>query len=236
MDSCGGSLLKARARGLLVLLCLLAMGSYLTAPARAGEKAAESAAGTPALSGAVSAGTAPEAGAGKPATGKPGKAHSLPITITADTMKADRTTKTVVFKGNVEAREDFLLCSDELHMEYKGANEVRKIDALGHVRIYRETGVAVADHAEYDRQEHTLLLTGEARIEGCADTVSGDRITLYLDDNSALVEGERGGRVRAVIIPDKKCAGAGTAGKGGGTGAAPSRVIDVKSTHCKGTR
>ncbi len=167
------------------------------------------------------------------AEGKAGKTGKTAITITSDTMRADRTSKTVVFKGDVEAREDFLLCSDELHMKYTDANEVKKIDARGHVRIYRPSGVARSKRAIYDRSEHTLLLTGNAVIERCADTVRGDRITLYLDDDSALVEGTNNGRVRAVIVPEKKCPGEGD--EKGGAGAA-SGVIDVKGTHCKSSR
>ncbi len=171
------------------------------------------------------------------------KARSIPIVITADTMKADRTSKTVVFKGKVEAREDFLLCSDELRMEYEGANDVRKIDAIGNVRIYRASGLARADRAVFDRRVHTLLLTGNAVIERCTDTVHGDRITLYLEDDSALVEGLRGGRVKARIIPQSHC----SEGKSGGKGSvkdpakdaakdAATGVIDVKNTHCYGSR
>jgi lipopolysaccharide transport protein LptA len=173
------------------------------------------------------------------------KARSIPIVITANTMKADRTSKTVVFKGDVEAREDFLLCSDELRMEYEGANDVRKIDAIGNVRIYRASGLARAERAVFD------ILTGNAVIERCTDTVHGDRITLFLEDDSALVEGLRGGRVKARIIPQSHC----SEGKSGGKGSvkdpakvpakdpakdaakdAATGVIDVKNTHCYGSR
>ncbi len=171
----------------------------------------------------------------RPGDGKGKKTRSIPIVITADTMKADRTTKTVVFKGDVEAREDFLLCSDELRMEYEGKNEVRKIDAIGHVRIYRASGVARAERAVYDRRVHTLLLTGNASVERCADTVRGGRITLYLDDDSALVEGLGSGRVKARIIPESDCPGVGTEKKDG-AGSAPKGIIDVENTHCKGAR
>ncbi len=166
---------------------------------------------------------------------KAAKARRTPIVITADTMKADRTSKTVVFKGDVEAREDFLLCSDELRMEYEGANDVSRIDARGNVRIYRASGAARAERAVFDRRAHTLLLTGNAVIERCTDTVHGDRITLYLEDDSALVEGLRGGRVKARIIPESHCAQGG-ADKKGADGASSAGIIDVKNTHCYGSR
>jgi len=163
----------------------------------------------------------------------PRKDKAVPITITSDSMKADRTSKTVIFKGDVEARENFLLCSDELEMHYGKSNDVKNIDARGHVRIFRSSGVASSERAKYDRVKHILLLTGNAVIERCADTVRGDRITLYLDDDSALVEGAKNGRVKAVIIPEKKCADEGKLTK---SGAADSGGMDVKNTHCKGSR
>jgi len=171
---------------------------------------------------------------GKAAKG--GEAGQTPITITSQSMKADRTSKTIVFKGDVEAREDFLLCSDELYMHYTDSNEVQKIDARGHVKIYRAAGFARAKRAVYDRVEHTLLLTGDAVIERCSDTVKGDKITLYLDDDSALVEGLNKGRVTAVIVPGKKCAGEVAGKKGGVDNGAADGVFDVKNTHCNFSR
>ncbi len=152
---------------------------------------------------------------------------SGPIVITSRTMKADRTARTVVFKGDVEAREDFLLCSDELYMNYSKTNDVQKIDARGHVRIFRDTGIARADKAVYNRQDHILILSGNAVVERCADIVTGDKITLYLDDDSALVEGSENGRVKAVIVPDKECAG--TFGEKG-------VEVNAKDSLCKSPR
>ncbi len=167
------------------------------------------------------------AAGGKASRGSIGGVSRAPITITSKSMHADRTARTIVFKGDVEAREDFLLCSDELYLNYTGANEVRKIDARGNVRIFRDTGLARAVRAVYDRQEHTLVLSGKAVIERCADIVRGDKITLYLDDDSALVEGANKGRVKAVIVPDKKC---------DGTFGAKGVKIDAKDSLCKKSR
>ncbi|MFQ5353939.1 MAG: LptA/OstA family protein [Thermodesulfobacteriota bacterium] len=163
-----------------------------------------------------------EASAGE--RGKGSAAEKPPITITSKTMHADRTARTVIFKGDVEAREDFLLCSDELHMSYTGANVVQKIDARGNVRIFRDKGKAISEQAVYDRVRHILILTGSPVVERCADTVRGDKITLYLDDDSVLVEGAENGRVKAVIVPDKKC---------NGTGDKKGVVKDAKDFSCK---
>ncbi len=54
------------------------------------------------------------------------------------------------------------------------------------------------------------MLTGSAVVFECGDTVRGERIEVYLDEDRAVVDGRAGpegsGRVRAVIKPQKSCA------------------------------
>jgi lipopolysaccharide export system protein LptA len=150
------------------------------------------------------------------------------LTVISDKMEADNTARVVVFKGNVEAEEDFFLCSDELRISYGDKDEVSEIVALGNVRIFQEGKTATSEKAVYDHVERTLVLTGSPVVEQCADTVTGDRIVFYIDDDKALVEGSGGGRVRAVIMPDKKCPeGAALVPGGKGNG---------EETRCKRTR
>lgn len=145
------------------------------------------------------------------------------IIVTSERLEAYRKEKVVIFKGNVEAREDFLMCSDELRLRYGEGGEVREIEARGNVRIYREDSKATSRSAHYDRAERKLVLTGDAEVERCADTVKGDRVTYYLDTGRALVDSGGGERVRAVIMPGKKC----TEKKAGPV---------EKVTHCKRPR
>ncbi|GMR04727.1 MAG: hypothetical protein BMS9Abin23_0632 [Thermodesulfobacteriota bacterium] len=135
----------------------------------------------------------------------PAPEKRAPIVVTSDTMEASRNDRLVIFRGNVSAREDFLMCSDELYLRYNDANEIREIDARGGVRIFRDQDTSVSDRAVYDRISRVMVLTGNAEVVRCADTVKGDKITFYLDDDRAFVEGGEDGRVSAVIMPDKKC-------------------------------
>lgn len=137
------------------------------------------------------------------------------LTVSSDRMEADNTSRIVVFKGNVEAVEDFLLCSDELRINYGKKDEISEIVATGKVRIFQEGKTAKSDKAIYDRVKRTLVLTGSPVVEQCADIVTGDKIIFYIDDDRALVEGSDGGRVRAVIMPDKKCSDGTPSGQGG---------------------
>lgn len=149
-----------------------------------------------------------------------------PVTITSDMMEAKKEENIVFFKGNVEAVEDFTLCSDELTVHYGDANEVNKIIAHGGVRIFHGDKTATSDTAVYNRGERTIVLTGSPQVNQCGGTVKGDKITVYIDRDNALIESETGGRVRAVIMPDKKCRDKGASEeKGAG-----------EETRCKGPR
>lgn len=149
-----------------------------------------------------------------------------PITVTSDSMEADTKENLVIFKGNVEAIESFTLCSDELYVRYDDAKQVSEIKAKGNVRIFQDGRSAASREAVFSNKERTIVLTGEPQVKQCKDTVKGDKITIYVDQKNALVESGGGGRVKAVIMPDKNCAGA------GGT----AEKTTSEETRCKGPR
>ncbi len=145
---------------------------------------------------------AQEAGGG----GKKGELKN-PLTIYASLMEVDNSSGKVIFRGDVDAREDFILCSDELHIHYNDAREVTDIIAIGHVRLLQEGKVARGGRATYERVDGTMILTENPSITQCSDKVTGTRITFNIDNETALVEGGKDGRVRAVIMPEKECSG-----------------------------
>ncbi len=127
-----------------------------------------------------------------------------PITVTSDSMEAYNKKNLVIFKGNVEAIEDFTLCSDELDVHYDDARQVNDIEARGNVRIFQDDRTATSREAVFSNKERTIVLTGDPQVKQCKDTVKGDKITIYVDQKNALVEKGSGGQVQAVIMPDKK--------------------------------
>ncbi len=159
---------------------------------------------------------AKDAGDGKNAHAHAGSAKEKPrkpVTVTSDSMEADRSKKFVVFNGNVTAVEDFTVCSDTLYVYYDANNEVSDIEAQGNVVIFQADKTSRSGKARYDRKNRTVVLTGgHPQIQQCADTVKGERITVYLDEDKAVVESAAGGRVKAVIMPEKKCEDHGPAG------------------------
>lgn len=128
-----------------------------------------------------------------------------PLRVTSDTMEADRGSRTVTFRGNVVAEEGVTICSDELSLSYGTGEEITEIKATGNVKILDGTKRASGDRATYDRKAKVVVISGGALASQCTDTVGGEKITFYLDTDDVIIDGGEGGRVRAVIMPEKEC-------------------------------
>ncbi len=129
---------------------------------------------------------------------------NLPITIKSNDLAADNKGKTAVFSGKVVAKQgDVTIFCDRMTVYYgKNQGDVDKIEADGNVRIVQENRTGVAAHALYESRQGRITLTGgNPKIMQGADTVSGETITYFIDDERSSVSG---GRVEAVIHPKSK--------------------------------
>ncbi|MFZ0611251.1 MAG: lipopolysaccharide transport periplasmic protein LptA [Desulfobacterales bacterium] len=148
------------------------------------------------------------------ATAQVGKSATpaQPITITADQLVSDDTSKTAEFSGNVKVvRGEYTLTADRLVVSYKkgepaaapnsmGRTNIREVAAEGNVRIFSTELTAAAQRAVYDAGERTLVLSGDAStVTSGAASVSGARITLFLDTARFEVSGGPAERVRGVF-------------------------------------
>lgn len=169
-----GKIGRTAGRGTVCLLALLALSAWSRSP-----QAAE--------------------GRGARAEGQ----GNLPIEITADRLLADSGKETVTFEGNVRAKQgEVTLFSDRLFAEYQGAGRaVEKITAEGRVRVIYAGKEARADRAVFFNQEQRIVLSGEAALVQGEDSLKGDTVTIFLQENRSVVTGGEGGRVRAVIHP-----------------------------------
>lgn len=131
-------------------------------------------------------------------------ATNLPITIKSNELSADNKGKTAVFSGKVVAKQgDITIFCDRMTVYY-GSNQgdVDKIEADGNVRIVQENRTGLASHAVYESRLGRITLSGGSpKVMQGADTVSGEIITYFLDDERSSVSG---GRVEAVIHPQPK--------------------------------
>jgi len=127
-------------------------------------------------------------------------------------MEALDQSRTVIFTGHVVAtKENFILHSDKLKVFYnktqgkKQGNEtkrvIKKIVALGHVRISKGKRVGIGQKAVYDKAAEKITITGAAQVWEGANRVSGNRIIFFLNEDRSVVEGDAKTKVQAIVYP-----------------------------------
>jgi lipopolysaccharide export system protein LptA len=141
------------------------------------------------------------------------KTNEAPIVINADSLEMDDQQKIVIFKGNVNAKEqDFVIDCEKMVLHYKDQStgqksetsqiNIDKIIATGKVIITRPGGgLATAEKALYYPVEEKVVLTGKPKVQQGNDFVQGSKITLFLKESRSVVESTKGDKVRAVYFP-----------------------------------
>lgn len=134
------------------------------------------------------------------------------IVIHSKTMEMDNSLMFITFLGDVKAiRSDFVIDCDKMLAYYDktsdqqeengGTPNMKKIVAMGNVTINRaDGGVATSEMATYFQDEDIMILTGDPTVKRGTDVVNGDRITIFLNEDRVLVEGEEKG-VTVTISP-----------------------------------
>lgn len=150
-----------------------------------------------------------------------------PIHVVADRLEVDNKAQVANFIGNVKAVQgDVTINSDSLEVHYDrdaaeaaqapakpagqenqglmdGGGKVRKVVAIGHVKVVQKDRVAVGRIATYWAGARKILLEGEATVWRGKNQVSGEQITVFLDDDRSIVHGKPGKRVAVTIIPEQ---------------------------------
>ena len=106
-----------------------------------------------------------------------------PTVITAERIEFDYKEMVAVFDEDVNVKnEQFVMLADRVLVFLEGTNDVRQLLAMGHVALTNENRSAVCDRAVYTRATQQIVLTGDAKLQREGDSVSGDRITIWLND------------------------------------------------------
>ncbi|KMY66859.1 hypothetical protein AAU61_12795 [Desulfocarbo indianensis] len=165
-----------------------------------------------------------------PQTAEPASSDQ-PIHVVSDSLEVDNKTQVAVFIGAVKATQgDVTIVSDKLEVYYDrdaedkakkpeqpksgedqggapgimdGGGKVRKVIALGHVKITQKDRVAVGRKATYWAGGRKMLMEGQATVWRGQNQVSGEQITVFMDQDRAVVHGEPGKRVAVTIQPKK---------------------------------
>ncbi|RII26584.1 MAG: lipopolysaccharide transport periplasmic protein LptA [Geobacter sp.] len=139
--------------------------------------------------------------------------NDQPIKIKSNELFTDNAAGTATFVGKVVARQgDLVIYSDRLIVHYADKDkEVDRVEAFGNVRIVQENRRGEADHAVYERQLAKITLDGgKPKVSQGEDTVTGEVITYFLNDEKSVATGGKTGRVEATIQPKSKGRNVGT--------------------------
>lgn len=128
-----------------------------------------------------------------------------PLEITSQQLEVFQEEQRSIFSGAVVAQQgEMTLYTDQLTVIFDGQNDVSRIEAAGNVRIEEPLRTARGSNAVFDREADTLILSGNAEVVQGENRITGDEITLFIGQNRSIVKSHDTGRVRAVILPEKK--------------------------------
>lgn len=127
-----------------------------------------------------------------------------PINIEADHMTSTEKTSSVLFTGNVDAKQgDVRIRADEMTVYYtkkgeKKGNEakeptqqVEKLICIGNVEVTRQEWLGTGKKMIYLSEERQVILIDNAKAWQGQNVVSGSKIIYYLDEGRSEVIGGR---------------------------------------------
>ena len=153
----------------------------------------------------------------------PGGDSGLPVDVTADSMEYSADKNTVVFHGNVEAiRGDFKMWSDKLTLMLKSkgnkdekpakkansmanaAGDLDRVIAEKNVRFKNGAQHGTSDKATFFAQKNILVLEGDPVLHDGDNSIRGNVIRYFLNENRSVIEGSPKKRVHAIFSNEKK--------------------------------
>ena len=152
----------------------------------------------------------------------PGGDSNLPVDVTADNMVYNADKNTVIFQGRVEAvRGEFTMWSDTLTLYLKSrtdasqknknaasqamqGSDLDRIVAEKNVRFKNGTQTGTAQKATYYSAKNLLVLEGNPILHDGDNSIRGNVIRYYVDENRSVVEGSPKQRVHAVFSSNDK--------------------------------
>lgn len=144
-----------------------------------------------------------------------------PIDVSADRLEFNYGQGLLHYDGNVvvvHAGATIHAHSLDVSFDPEGARSLKKITARGAVEVVHGDESAHGELAEYDPAAATIVLTQNARLGSGPNSVSGEKVVIYLNERRAVVLGggsgsataaapgspasaAPGGRIKAVFLP-----------------------------------
>lgn len=149
----------------------------------------------------------------------PGADADLPVDVTADNMEYRADNSTVVFRGKVEAvRGEFKMWSETLTLVLKGEKkdgeqadkkasqngDLDRIIAEQNVRFQNGSQNGSAQKATFLAKQNILVLEGDPVLHDGDNSIRGNVIRYFINENRSVVEGSTKKRVHAVFSNENK--------------------------------
>lgn len=120
--------------------------------------------------------------------------------ITSERLTYDQQKGYALFEKDVVVVDPGLrLKADRLTVRFNESNDAEFIEAEGRVVIEQEDTTAWAGKATYEVSTGKIFLEESPRIKRGRDTLEGDTITFWRDDNKMICEPQ----ARLVLYPEK---------------------------------
>ncbi|MBN2219087.1 MAG: lipopolysaccharide transport periplasmic protein LptA, partial [Kosmotogaceae bacterium] len=123
-----------------------------------------------------------------------------PVKITSKNLEADNKRNEVTFRENVVAKQgDMVIFSDVMKVKYETKGGIRRIEAIGNVKMKQEDRIATGEKIVFYNAEQKIVMTGNPRIWQDDNLISCDKVTVFLKDDKILFEG----KVDSTIYPKR---------------------------------
>jgi lipopolysaccharide export system protein LptA len=134
-----------------------------------------------------------------------------PIAVSADSLVYDNRTRVLTYSGGVVATQgDMKLESQTLTvaLDDQADSRLKEVVASGAVRLSKGARWATAGRAVFDQTRRTVVLSDNAVLHDGLNQVSGEQVTVYLDEERSEVKGGNG-RVKALLFPSQSATAGG---------------------------
>jgi lipopolysaccharide export system protein LptA len=106
------------------------------------------------------------------------------LRIEADRSQWDLKGRTVLFEGNVRTtRGEMHMVCDQLDVQLGEGDAIETAAAQGAIRVTHAERVATGERAELFADRGELIITGNPIVVEGGNSLAGERITLWLDDD-----------------------------------------------------
>ncbi len=119
-----------------------------------------------------------------------GRKAQGPTRITSDRLEFDYKDYVALFDGNVKVADpQFVLTANKMLVFFENTNDVRRVDAVGNVKVVSLDRTVTCGKATYLRANGSIEMFDQPVVSKGENTIRGRKITIWIDDNRVEVDG-----------------------------------------------